>query len=76
MYLKCKTNTKLFVELKYLLFTLNVTCMNCSTAGAVTGAITTPLDVIKTRLMIQVWQMEPFHLLVALFCMSMRSRLL
>lgn len=59
MYLKCKTNTKLFVELKYLLFTLNVTCMNCSTAGAVTGAITTPLDVIKTRLMIQVWQMEP-----------------
>lgn len=29
-------------------------CMKWSIAGAVTGAITTPLDVIKTRLMIQV----------------------
>lgn len=47
--------------------------MYCFTAGAVTGAITTPLDVIKTRLMTQVLEMKVLNIIVALFCISMHS---
>lgn len=35
--------------------------LSLSLLGALTGAITTPLDVIKTRLMVQVWPMFSLH---------------